>query len=224
MMQMHYYGHSCFHLLHKQVGLLFDPFFTNNPLNTTDPKKISCNFILVSHAHGDHLGDTFDIAQRTKAVVISTAEVANLCAQQGCSSHAMHLGGKHKFDFGSVRITPAFHGSGIPGGHACGFIVDFFGVVVYFAGDTGLFGDMELLGRLEKIDYALLPIGDNYTMGPQDAEEAVGMLKPRIVVPMHYNTWPIIEQSPENFKTAVEKRFQIPVQIMPPGTKLTLTK
>ena len=222
MAQLRYYGHSCFQLLQNGTSLLFDPFFSNNPLNTVNPDTIACNYILVSHAHADHLGDTVPIAQRTGATVISSAEIAHLCEQQDCKAHAMHIGGKHDFEFGTVRITPAFHGAGVPGGHACGFIVHFFGTIVYFAGDTSLFSDMELLGRLEKIDYALLPIGDNYTMGPADAVEAVGMLKPRIVIPIHYNTWPLIAQSPEKFKAAVEARFPTLVQILPPGGTLAL--
>jgi len=134
----------------------------------------------------------------------------------------MLVGGKHAFDFGYVRLTLAFHGAGLPGGHACGFVVNLGGTTVYHAGDTALFGDMSLLGRLEKIDYALLPIGDNFTMGPADAIEAVAMLKPRFVVPMHYNTWPLIAQNPEDFKREAEKRTGVPVLIVKPGETLTL--
>jgi L-ascorbate metabolism protein UlaG (beta-lactamase superfamily) len=134
----------------------------------------------------------------------------------------MHLGGKHPFDFGYVKITPAFHGSGIAGGHACGFIVNFFNTTVYFAGDTALFGDMALLGRLEKIDYALLPIGDNFTMGPDDALEAASLLKPQAIIPMHYNTWPLIQQDPEKFKLQVEQKLSITVHVISPGSLLKL--
>lgn len=222
MTSLKFFGHSCFMLSNTETSLLFDPYLSDNPFHISSAEDIDCNYILVSHGHHDHLGDAVSIAKRTGAQVISTAEVARLCGEQGCKHHAMHLGGKHAFPFGQVRITLAFHGSGVPGGHACGFVVNFYGSNIYFAGDTGLFGDMALLGRLEKIDYALLPIGDNYTMGPQDAAEAAGMLKPRFVVPMHYNTWPLIAQSPEDFRHDVETRFSIPVKIIQPGETLIL--
>lgn len=217
-----YYGHSCFQLTSGNSSLLFDPFLADNPFKIAKPEDVDCKYILVSHGHFDHLGDTVKIAKHSGATVISTAEIARLCGEQGCNHHAMHLGGKHTFGFGYVRITLAFHGSGVPGGHACGFVVNFHGTTVYFAGDTGIFGDMALLGKLEKIDYALLPIGDNFTMGPQDAAEAAAMLKPGCVIPMHYNTWPLIAQSPEDFKQDVETRFKIPVKIVKPGETLNL--
>ncbi len=221
MITLKFYGHACFTLSHENTTLLFDPFLTGNPLSAAKADEINCNFILVSHGHGDHLGDTVDIAKRVGATVIATAELAAQVGQQDCTNISMHLGGKRTFDFGYVRITPAFHGAGVPGGHASGFIVNFFGKTIYFAGDTALFGDMALLGRLEKIDYALLPIGDNYTMGPDDAVEAVKLLQPRNVIPMHYNTWPVIAQSPEAFKEKVEA-LNIPVNIMNPGESIEL--
>lgn len=220
MSRLRFLGHACFYLNDSDTELLFDPFLSANPFQKEQPSQISCNFILVSHAHFDHLGDTIDIAKRTSATIISTAEIANLCEKDGCNVHAMHIGGKHRFKFGYVRITPAFHGAGIEGGHACGFIVNFKGKKIYFSGDTSLFGDMELLGRLETIDYALLPIGDNFTMGPEDAVEAVGLLKPKAVIPMHYNTWPLIAQAPEHFKNTVENRFNIPVHVLQPGDSI----
>ncbi|WP_425057767.1 hypothetical protein SCACP_23050 [Sporomusa carbonis] len=221
MTTLKFYGHACFQLTYGKTSLLFDPFFTGNPINNAKAEEIECNYILVSHGHSDHLGDTVAIAKRTGATVITTAELASLVGEQGCANISMHLGGKRAFDFGYVRITPAFHGSGVPGGHAAGFVVNFFGTTVYFAGDTALFGDMALIGRLEQIDYALLPIGDNYTMGPDDAVEAVKMLNPRIVIPMHYNTWPLIAQSPEAFKQKVEA-INIPVHIISPGQYIEL--
>lgn len=222
MTNLQFLGHACFLLKHDDVALLFDPFLSQNPFKIAQPKNISCKYILVSHGHFDHLGDAIAIAKHSQATIISTAEIANLCAEQGCKTHGMHLGGKHQFDFGFVRVTLAFHGAGVPGGHACGFIVNFFGTTVYFAGDTALFGDMALLGRLENIDYALLPIGDNFTMGPSDAVEAAGLIKPGTVIPMHYNTWPLITQSASDFKAAVETKFKIPVEILEPGQTLTL--
>lgn len=222
MPELKFLGHACFLLREGKSAVVFDPFLTGNPVAAATADQIDCQYILVSHGHEDHLGDAVSIAKRTGATIIATAEIARSCGEKGAQTHAMHLGGKHNFDFGYVRITPAFHGAGIPGGHACGFIVNFFGKTIYHTGDTALFSDMALLGRLESIDAALLPIGDNYTMGPGDAAEAANMLQPRQVIPMHYNTWPIIEQSPESFKKDVEARFHIPVHIMKPGDTFTL--
>ena len=141
----------------------------------------------------------------------------------GCASHAMHIGGTHEFAFGKVRIAPAFHGSGIAGGHACGFIVNFFGIRLYYAGDTGLFGDMKWLRSVEPFDVAVLPIGDNYTMGPKDAAIAAAWLGASVVIPVHYNTWPVIAQDPKAFEEAVEKEFDIRVRIVEPGKSVHLS-
>jgi L-ascorbate metabolism protein UlaG (beta-lactamase superfamily) len=224
MITFHFYGHACFSLVEDQTTLLFDPYLTDNPFQIAQPTAMDCNYILVSHGHSDHLGDTINIAKRTGATVISTAEIANLCANSNCKTHGMHIGGKHTFDFGSVRITPAFHGSGIAGGHAAGFIVKLADKTIYYAGDTSLFGDMELLGRLETIDLAILPIGDNFTMGIDDAVEAVRLLKPKQVIPVHYNTWPLIKQSPEEFQNKVRQALAIPVHIVAPGESFTIAQ
>ncbi|MDR3562547.1 MAG: metal-dependent hydrolase [Negativicutes bacterium] len=209
-------------LTHGDTRLVFDPWFTGNPWKAAAADEIDCQYILVSHAHQDHLGDTAAIATRTGAKVITISALARVLKEQGCDASPMDIGGKRFFDFGYVRLTPAVHGSGIAGGQAAGFIVKFYGTTIYFAGDTALFGDMALLARLEKIDYALLPIGDNYTMGPADAVEAVGMLKPRVVIPMHYNSNPLIMQSPEDFKKAVEGRYGITTIVMQPGMAGTI--
>lgn len=221
-MKLTFYGHACFQLTQGAVSLLFDPFLSDNPFQTAKPEEIECTHILVSHGHFDHLGDAIIIAKRTGATIISTAEISALCGEQGCKTHAMHIGGKHAFEFGYVRLTQAFHGAGAPGGHACGFIVNFYGKTVYHTGDTGIFGDMQLLGRLESIDCALLPIGDNFTMGPSDAVEAAAMIRPKLVIPMHYNTWPLIAQDPALFKEQVESRLQIPVRVVNPGDTIDL--
>lgn len=222
MTTLKFLGHACFQLSSGDTSIIFDPFLSDNPNQIVKPEEVKVNYVLVSHGHADHLGDAISIAQANNATVISTAEIARLCGEKGCKSHAMHLGGKHRFDFGYVRLTLAFHGAGVPGGHACGFVVKFNDKIVYFAGDTALFGDMALLGRLEKIDWALLPIGDNYTMGPDDAVEAVAMLKPKHVIPMHYNTWPVIAQDPLLFKQNVEDRLNIPVTVIKPGESITI--
>lgn len=221
--QLKYYGHACFELTYGDTTVLFDPFFTNNPVNTSKATDIKrCDYIFVSHGHSDHLGDAVELSKATGATIISTAEIGNMCLEKGCSVHKMHLGGKRSFDFGSVRLTPAMHGAGIPGGHAAGFVIDFFGTNIYFAGDTGLFGDMALIGRLTAIDYAFLPIGDNFTMGPQDAALAAEMLKAKAIIPMHYNTWDLIKQNPADFKQEVAKVASSEVLIVAPGQEITL--
>ena len=130
----------------------------------------------------------------------------------------MHVGGSASFPFGKVRLTPAFHGSGIAGGLACGVIVEFGGKRVYFAGDTGLFSDMKILDRFGQIDCAVLPIGDNFTMGMEDAALAALWVQPHFVIPIHYKTWPIIEADPQEYKKLTETKYNIPVQVVDPGT------
>ncbi|HCX79136.1 MAG TPA: metal-dependent hydrolase [Firmicutes bacterium] len=225
MTKLLYLGHSCFVLSNGEDSLIFDPYINGNPgAGDRDPSSISVDYVLVSHAHGDHLGDAVEICQHNNAVLISTFEVGNLCRSQGVSRiHTGHIGGRANFPFGYLRFTPALHGAGVAGGLACGFYLNFHQVGVYFAGDTGLFSDMGLLAKLEQIDYALLPIGDNYTMGPSDALLAAEMLKPRVIIPMHYNTNELIVQDPHLFKANVEASSLSQVEVMEPGQELELT-
>ena len=227
-----YINHACFMLSHEGHNIIFDPYLeacpefnpydTESSGNTEALKKLNVEYILVSHAHFDHIGSAFDIAKACDATIISTAEVAGLAGENGCKAHGMHLGGTHKFDFGHVRIVPAFHGSGVAGGHACGFIVDFYGTKLYFAGDTALFGDMQLLQRLDPFDYAVLPIGDNFTMGPADAAIAAEFLKAKYVIPVHYNTWPLIAQDVDAYKAKVEADGSAEVLVVPVGESIEL--
>lgn len=221
MLQFHYIHHSCFTLNDGKTTLLFDPYLDGNP-EGLGPEDIKADVIFVSHYHGDHLGSAYAIAKANDALLVSTAEIANDAASHSLRSYAMHLGGTHRFPFGRVRITPAFHGSGIAGGHACGFIVEFGEKTVYFAGDTSVFGDMALLSRLEKIDVALLPIGDNFTMGPKDARLAAELLAAPLVIPIHYNTWPVIAQNPAAFKRDVEATTHSKVKVVEAGSTLDL--
>ena len=221
MTKFKYVHHACFILENKNDAIIFDPFLDDNPAGIT-AGDIKVSHVLVSHAHADHLGEAIEISLKNKATIISTAEIAGMVSEKGCAAHAMHIGGTHIFPFGKVRITPAFHGAGIPGGHACGFLIDFYGTKIYYAGDTSLFGDMRLLGELENIDYAILPIGDNYTMGPSDALKAAEMLKAKNIIPVHYNTWPVIEQDPQKFKQAVETEKIAKVIIVKPGCSIEL--
>ena len=221
-----YINHACFMLCHEGHNIIFDPYLEGcpkfKPGDTEALKGLNVEYILISHAHFDHIGSAFEIAKACNATVISTAEVCGLAGEAGVNAHGMHLGGTHKFDFGHVRLTPAFHGSGVAGGHACGFIVDFYGTKLYFAGDTALYSDMQLLQRLDPFDYAVLPIGDNFTMGPADAAIAAEFLKAKYVIPIHYNTWPLIAQDPEAYKAKVEADGSAKVLIVKPGESIEL--
>ena len=217
-MKFTYYGHSAFTLSDDVTTILFDPFITDNPWTQVCPTDIACQYIIVTHCHGDHYGDTEAIAKANDATVISTAEVAGKAGEAGCKAHAMHVGGSADFPFGKVRLTPAFHGSGIAGGLACGVIVEFGGKRIYYAGDTGLFSDMKILDRFGQIDCAILPIGDNFTMGMDDAALAALWVQPRFVIHVHYKTWPIIEADPQEYKKLTETKYNIPVQVVDPGT------
>lgn len=225
-MKINYLGHAAF-LIEGSKRIVIDPFLSGNPAAKTNPEDIKADLILVSHGHGDHFGDTLSIAKQSKGTVVSVNELAIFCANKGVNSHGMHIGGSHVFDGIKIKLTPAWHGSGYGGecpleylGTPCGFIFNLDGKTIYHAGDTGLFGDMELIGRLNKIDLAMIPIGDNFTMGPEDALEAVKMLKPGLVIPMHYNTWPLIEQDPLQFKSEVESKTGSKVAVITPGASL----
>jgi L-ascorbate metabolism protein UlaG (beta-lactamase superfamily) len=203
-----FHGHACFTLEADGTTLLFDPFLTGNPSAQVTPDDLAADFILLSHGHFDHLPDAAAIARRTGATVIGTFEVASWIGGQGAASvHGMQPGGSFRFPFGRVKQTIAHHGSMLPdgsyGGVASGFIVDMGGKRVYFTGDTALFLDMQLYGE-EGIDVLILPIGDNYTMGPEDALRCVRFVKPKVVIPLHYDTWPPIAQDAAAFAAAVE--------------------
>ncbi|WP_196594692.1 metal-dependent hydrolase, partial [Pectinatus sottacetonis] len=177
MIKFNFYGHSCFSLNTGKEIILVDPFFKENPLTDIKPKEISCDYILVSHAHFDHLGDAELIAKKNGAVIVAIPEVLALCSSIK-KVQPMNIGGSLSFSFGWIRMTMAIHSSGVAGGLACGFVIKFKnGPTVYYSGDTALFSDMQIIGAKERIDYAILPIGDNFTMGNEDAARAVQFLK-----------------------------------------------
>ena len=219
--QFHYINHACFSITKNGKTMIFDPFINDNPEGLT-AKDIKADYIFISHAHFDHLGSAFEIAKNCDALIITTAEIAAMAENDGCRAHAMHLGGTFTFPFGKLRLTPAFHGAGVPGGHACGVVVDFYGTTLYFAGDTALFSDMQLLQRLDKFDYAVLPIGGNFTMDPNDAAIACDFLKAKYVIPVHYNTWPPIAQDVMAFKAVVEETTSSKVLVVNPGHTLEI--
>ena len=220
--RMRWLGHACLLLQSDGGTVLIDPFLSSNPTAAAKPEELNPDFILVSHGHGDHLGDTVPIAQRTGATVIANYEIAGWLQKHGVqSTHGMQHGGGHQFPFGRVKLTLAFHGSQLPdgsdGGNPCGFLITFQdGKKVYDAADTGLFGDMRLIGE-EGVDLALLPIGDNYTMGPDDAVRAVKLLAPKRVVPIHYNTFDLIRQDPRAWAEQVGRQTPAEPIVLSPG-------
>jgi L-ascorbate metabolism protein UlaG (beta-lactamase superfamily) len=222
-----WYGHATLGLETGGYKLVIDPFFTGNPAATLSPEKVEADFLLISHGHGDHVGDAVAIAKRTGATVISNYEIANWFTEQGVEkTHGQHLGGGHRHPFGYLKLTLALHGSILPdgsyGGNPCGFLLTTNdGKKIYFAQDTGLFGDMKLIGE-EGLDVAVIPIGDNFTMGPDDALRAVKMLEPKIVVPIHYNTWGLIAQDANVWKECVERETKTKVTVLKPGESLSV--
>ncbi len=208
-MKLRYFSHSSFQIT-TDAGqvILIDPFLDDNPTATVGSADVAADFIILTHAHGDHVGDAFKIAARTKSLFICVNELANYCIGKGFRAHNMHIGGGHDFDFGRVKFTIAHHGSMTPdytyGGEPAGVVLTIDGKSLYHTGDTGLFYDMKLIGEMTRLDYMLLPIGDNFTMGIADAVKAVELADPGIAIPMHYNTFPVIEADPEEFKKQVE--------------------
>lgn len=223
MSKLRYLGQSCFLLRTQEGELLFDPYLSKSPHHVSLPEDANPSYIFVSHGHADHVGDTVELAGKFGSTVITTAEMGRYLEGLGCSKvERMHIGGGADFPFGRVKITPALHGCGIPGGVACGFLVKTAGITIYFAGDTGLFGDMSLLGMYHRIDYALLPIGDRFTMGPEDAVIAAQMLKARYVIPMHYNANALTRQDPELFAGQIAKATGSRAIVMKPNEEISL--
>lgn len=221
-----WYGHATIGLEIGGYHVLVDPFFTHNPAASTTAAHVPADFILVSHGHNDHLGDAEPIAKRTGALVISNFEIASWLAKKGIKTHGQHIGGGHSHPFGYLKLTQAIHGSALPdgsnGGNPAGFLLTTLdGKKIYMAQDTGLFGDMRLIGE-EGIDLAVLPIGDNFTMGPDDALRAVKLIQPKHVIPIHYNTFDLIAQDGDAWAERVEAQTSAKVHVLKPGETFSL--
>jgi L-ascorbate metabolism protein UlaG (beta-lactamase superfamily) len=217
-----WYGHATLGLETGGFKLLIDPFFSGNPATTVSAEEVSADYILVTHGHGDHVGDAVAIAQRTGAAAISNAEISGWLDKQGVKeTHPQHIGGGFKYPFGYLKLTLALHGSALPdgsnGGNPAGFLLTTNdGKKIYMAGDTGLFGDMKLLGE-EGLEVAVIPIGDNFTMGPDDALRAVKLLAPKTVIPIHFSTWDVIQQDAADWVARVEKETGTKAVLLKPG-------
>lgn len=210
-MQISYHGHSVVKIITNGTTILIDPFINGNGQTDLKVENENPDVILLTHGHNDHVGDTVELAKKNNALVVAPNELADFIGWQGCQVHNMHIGGAHQFEFGKVKFVQAFHGSSfvtenneiIYMGMPSGILFTAEGKTIYHAGDTALFGDMELIGKRHPVDVLFLPIGDNFTMGPEDAAYAVSLIKPKIVVPIHYNTFPPIAQDPTDFANLV---------------------
>jgi L-ascorbate metabolism protein UlaG (beta-lactamase superfamily) len=217
-----WFGHAAFALDVDQQRILIDPYLSDNPTAATSPGELTADFIVISHGHGDHVGDAVAIAKRTGATVISNFEIVNWFSEHGLEKvHPQHIGGGFTYPFGYLKLTIAHHGSALPdgsyGGSPAGLLFTLAdGKKIYFACDTGLFFDMKLIGE-EGIDLAILPIGDNFTMGPDDALRAVKLIEPQVVIPVHFGTWDVIEQDPQAWAQRVEAETDTECVVIPPG-------
>ena len=223
---LQFLGHSAFYVEGEGIKALIDPFLSGNAHASEGPEaRAKLDYIFVTHAHGDHLGDAPAIAKRTGATVVASYELAGYLAGKGLKTVGMHIGGRTKFPFGRVKLTPAFHGSSVSedgrvvcADVPCGFLIEICGKKIYHAGDTGLTAEMTLL-EAEGVDVALLPIGGHYVMDLDDAVRAVDFIKPRKTVPMHYGTFPPIQADPAEFAGRAAGKTE--VVIMKPGDTLS---
>ncbi|NNU95721.1 metal-dependent hydrolase [Anoxybacillus sp. EFIL] len=211
-MKVTYHGHSVVKIETSGKTIFIDPFITGNPTTDLKAEDVYVDVILLTHGHNDHVGDTVALAKKHDALVIAPYELATYLGWKGVRVHPMHIGGSFSFDFGKVKLTQAFHGSSyveenetiVYTGMPSGILFSAEGKTIYHAGDTALFSDMKLIGEMNDIDVAFLPIGDNFTMGPEDAAVAARWLKAKIAVPIHYNTFPVIQQDPQRFVKMIE--------------------
>lgn len=225
-MKLKYFGHSAFQITTDSgINILIDPFLDDNPVSKTKSSQVDADFIILTHGHGDHVGDGLKIAKRCNSLFICVNELAEWVKSKGLRAHNMHIGGAYNFDFGKAKFTIAHHGSMTPdsqyAGEASGVLITIDEKTIYHTGDTGLFYDMKLIGEMNPVDYMLLPIGDNYTMGIDDAVKAVELTNPKTAIPMHFNTFPVINSDPNKFKQLVESKGK-KCLVMDFGEEITL--
>ena len=219
--RINFHGHSTFLIESGSHSILLDPFYTGNPVASCTADEVQPTAIAISHGHLDHVGDTVAIAERTGALTIANYEIVTWLQKQGVKkAHPQHVGGGFTHPFGHLKLTLAHHGSQLPdgtdGGSPCGILLTLDDCTIYFAGDTALFSDMRLIGEAG-LDVAILPIGDNFTMGPDDALRAIEFLQPKRVIPCHYNTWPLIEQDCTAWAERVRTTTSANPVILDPG-------
>jgi len=225
-MKLRYFSHSAFQITTDEgLRILIDPFLDSNPTSPVGADEVEADFILLSHGHGDHLGDTLSIARRCNALCICENELASYIASQGIDAHSMHIGGGFDFEFGRVKLTQALHSSSTPDnvchGAPTGLLIKIKDKIIYHTGDTGLFSDLKLIGELNDVHTMMLPIGDNFTMGIDDAIRACEFVNPGRAIPMHYNTFPVIEADPDVFCTKVRAKG-IDCRVMAFGEEITI--
>ena len=225
--ELTWFGHGTWQISLPEHTILLDPFFDDNPSSPIKAAEVDADFILISHGHFDHIADAAAVANRTNATVVAIYEVAQWLAQNGevKETIGMNIGGGVQLPFGHVKMTPALHSSQLPdgsyGGEPAGFVLTLNGKRIYFACDTGLFLDMTLIGT-RGIDLAVLPIGDLFTMGPDDSIEAIKLLRPKRVAPAHFNTWPPIEQDRDAWALRVKQETDSDPVVLNPGGQFTL--
>ncbi len=220
-------GHGTFLVETNGTHVLIDPFLTDNPVASTTADEVPAEVIILTHGHGDHVGDAVAVANRTGAMIIANFEIVEWLGGQGIeNTHPLHIGGQHAFEWGTVKLTIAHHGSMLPdgsnGGNPAGVLLKLSDGTIYHAADTGLFYDMKLIGEAG-IDLAIVPIGDNFTMGPDDALKAVQLIEPKRVIPDHYDTWPLIAQDAEAWAERVRAETSTEPLVMAPGESCELS-